>query len=76
MREITRQSASLGEAVSHSDASAATTALFAKKHFLVFPNEHHRSTYIERQKDESPNDRNDRAIRVAAGYVLWRGDAP
>ncbi|XP_068720951.1 exosome complex exonuclease RRP44-like isoform X1 [Montipora capricornis] len=36
--------------------------------FFVFSNEHHRETYIERGKDESPNDRNDRAIRVAASW--------
>ncbi|CAG8588221.1 11045_t:CDS:10 [Gigaspora rosea] len=39
-----------------------------KKRFYVFSNEHHRETYIQRLKDESPNDRNDRAIRSA---VKW-----
>ncbi|CAG8746900.1 13856_t:CDS:10 [Dentiscutata erythropus] len=39
-----------------------------KKRFYVFSNEHHRDTYIQRLKDESPNDRNDRAIRSA---VKW-----
>jgi exosome complex exonuclease DIS3/RRP44 len=34
----------------------------------VFSNEHHRSTYVERLPTESPNDRNDRAIRVAANW--------
>ena len=29
----------------------------------------HRETYIERRKEESSNDRNDRAIRVAARWV-------
>ncbi|KJE93975.1 mitotic control protein dis3 [Capsaspora owczarzaki ATCC 30864] len=38
------------------------------RHFHVFVNEHRRETYVEREKDESTNDRNDRAIRVAA---LW-----
>jgi len=38
------------------------------KRFYAFSNEHHKETYIERMKDESPNDRNDRAIRVA---VKW-----
>ncbi|KAL0484556.1 nuclear exosome complex RNAse Dis3/RPR44 [Acrasis kona] len=38
------------------------------KHFYVFSNEHHKETYVERIASESPNDRNDRAIRVAA---LW-----
>lgn len=27
-----------------------------------------RETYVERRKEESPNDRNDQAIRVAARY--------
>ncbi|KAJ3051446.1 exosome catalytic subunit dis3 [Rhizophlyctis rosea] len=36
--------------------------------FYVFSNEHSRETYIERQKDESPNDRNDRAIRTATRW--------
>lgn len=40
----------------------------ASKHFCVFSNEHHRDTYIERQPGESPNDRNDRAIRRAAEW--------
>ncbi|EDV25093.1 uncharacterized protein TRIADDRAFT_25898 [Trichoplax adhaerens] len=39
-----------------------------EKKFYVFSNEHHKKTYIERGKDESPNDRNDRAIRVAAKW--------
>jgi exosome complex exonuclease DIS3/RRP44 len=34
----------------------------------VFSNEHHRLTYIERQPQETPNDRNDRAIRVASRW--------
>ncbi|CAM0142112.1 unnamed protein product [Umbelopsis sp. WA50703] len=38
------------------------------KRFYAFSNEHHREAFIERMKDESPNDRNDRAIRVA---VKW-----
>ncbi|KAJ1971918.1 exosome catalytic subunit dis3 [Dimargaris xerosporica] len=38
------------------------------RRFYVFSNEHHRETYVERLKDESPNDRNDRAIRRA---VQW-----
>ncbi|KAI8575331.1 hypothetical protein K450DRAFT_262255 [Umbelopsis ramanniana AG] len=38
------------------------------KRFYAFSNEHHKETYIERMKDESPNDRNDRAIRVS---VKW-----
>eukprot|EP01083_Nonionella_stella_P046938 125689_1 len=33
-----------------------------------FANEHHRSTYVEALLSESPNDRNDRAIRVATAW--------
>ena len=40
------------------------------RHFYQFANEHHRDTYIERLKDESPNDRNDRAIRHATKWYL------
>ncbi|KAI1899592.1 hypothetical protein AGOR_G00063380 [Albula goreensis] len=39
-----------------------------EKHFYTFTNEHHRETYIEREPAESANDRNDRAIRVAAKW--------
>ncbi|KAG0288566.1 exosome catalytic subunit dis3 [Linnemannia gamsii] len=39
-----------------------------EKRFYVFSNEHHRGTFIEKLKDESPNDRNDRAIRVATKW--------
>ncbi|KAF9293635.1 exosome catalytic subunit dis3 [Linnemannia elongata] len=42
-----------------------------EKRFYVFSNEHHRGTFIEKLKDESPNDRNDRAIRVA---TKWYGN--
>ncbi|XP_065058694.1 exosome complex exonuclease RRP44-like [Rhopilema esculentum] len=38
------------------------------KHFYVFCNEHHWETYVERLKGETPNDRNDRAIRLAASW--------
>ncbi|XP_074649854.1 exosome complex exonuclease RRP44-like [Tubulanus polymorphus] len=38
------------------------------RHFYPFVNEHHKDTYIERQRGESANDRNDRAIRVAATW--------
>ncbi|ORY48228.1 RNB-domain-containing protein [Rhizoclosmatium globosum] len=38
------------------------------KHFYVFSNELHRDTFIKKLKDESPNDRNDRAIRTACGW--------
>ncbi|GAB4847637.1 Exosome complex exonuclease RRP44 A [Ancistrocladus abbreviatus] len=36
--------------------------------FFVFSNEHHKDTYIKAMVGETPNDRNDRAIRVA---TLW-----
>uniref|UniRef100_UPI003AAC6BD3 exosome complex exonuclease RRP44 n=1 Tax=Centroberyx gerrardi TaxID=166262 RepID=UPI003AAC6BD3 len=39
-----------------------------EKHFYTFTNEHHRETFIEREPGESANDRNDRAIRVAARW--------
>ncbi|CAD5118185.1 DgyrCDS6913 [Dimorphilus gyrociliatus] len=39
-----------------------------EKKFYLFMNEFHRDTFIERDQKESPNDRNDRAIRTAA---LW-----
>ena len=34
----------------------------------MFCNEHHRDAYVEREQGESPNDRNDRAIRVACQW--------
>uniref|UniRef100_A0A3B5AX49 Protein DIS3 homolog n=1 Tax=Stegastes partitus TaxID=144197 RepID=A0A3B5AX49_9TELE len=39
-----------------------------EKHFYTFTSEHHRETFIEREPGESANDRNDRAIRVAAKW--------
>lgn len=45
-----------------------------KESWYVFCNEHHRSTYIERLPQESPNDRNDRAIRVAARWYTQHSD--
>jgi len=38
------------------------------KRFYVFSNEHCRATYVEATQGESPNDRNDRAIRVVAKW--------
>ncbi|KAI9179099.1 exosome catalytic subunit dis3 [Blastocladiella emersonii ATCC 22665] len=38
------------------------------RRFYSFANEHHRATYVDRLDAESPNDRNDRAIRVAAKW--------
>ncbi|EFN55177.1 hypothetical protein CHLNCDRAFT_35599 [Chlorella variabilis] len=42
------------------------------KRFFVFANEHHRETYIQQEPGESPNDRNDRALRVAAAWYTRR----
>lgn len=39
-----------------------------QRKFYVFVNEHHKETYVERNPGESINDRNDRAIRVAAKW--------
>lgn len=38
------------------------------KNFYVFTNEHHSDCYVEREEKESVNDRNDRAIRIAAWW--------
>eukprot|EP00873_Tetraselmis_striata_P021480 jgi/Tetstr1/441744/TSEL_029965.t1 len=38
------------------------------RRFYVFSNEHHKETYIKAEPGESPNDRNDRAIRVVAAW--------
>lgn len=38
------------------------------KRFYMFANEHQRDTFIEKLKDETPNDRNDRAIRVSSKW--------
>ncbi|KAH8346137.1 hypothetical protein KR067_006464 [Drosophila pandora] len=38
------------------------------RHFYVFVNEHHKDTYADREPDESANDRNDRAIRMATKW--------
>lgn len=43
----------------------------ADKRFFVFANEHHRETAVEAVDGESPNDRNDRALRVA---TRWYGE--
>lgn len=46
------------------------------RRFQVFSNEHHQETYTARRAGESPNDRNDRAIRVAAQwYQAQLGEA-
>ncbi|KAI7900875.1 uncharacterized protein BX663DRAFT_515563 [Cokeromyces recurvatus] len=41
------------------------------KRFYMFANEHQRDTFIEKLKGETPNDRNDRAIRVS---TKWYAD--
>ncbi|KAH6799321.1 ribonuclease II family protein [Perilla frutescens var. frutescens] len=38
------------------------------RRFFVFSNENHKDTYVKAETGESPNDRNDRAIRVAAQW--------
>ena len=35
-----------------------------------------RETYTEREKGETPNDRNDRAIRLAAKYLFYHIAVP
>ena len=37
---------------------------------IIFANEHHRETYVKDEHGESPNDRNDRAIRVATQWFI------
>jgi exosome complex exonuclease DIS3/RRP44 len=44
------------------------------KKFYVFSNEHHRQTFVRKDRKESPNDRNDRAIRTAVKW--YEGHAP
>lgn len=38
------------------------------RNFFVFSNEYHKDTYVKAMAGESPNDRNDRAIRVATQW--------
>ncbi|KAJ2741500.1 exosome catalytic subunit dis3, partial [Coemansia sp. BCRC 34301] len=40
-----------------------------ERRWFVFSNEHHRETFVDRASSESPNDRNDRAIRVAVKWL-------
>ncbi|KAL6771469.1 hypothetical protein ACKKBG_A26505 [Auxenochlorella protothecoides x Auxenochlorella symbiontica] len=42
------------------------------KRFYVFANENHKDTYVKQDPGESPNDRNDRAIRRAAEWYSQR----
>ncbi|KAL0431035.1 UNVERIFIED_CONTAM: Exosome complex exonuclease RRP44A, partial [Sesamum radiatum] len=39
-----------------------------QRRFFVFSNEYHKDTYVKIESGETPNDRNDRAIRVAARW--------
>ncbi|KAL0462392.1 UNVERIFIED_CONTAM: Exosome complex exonuclease RRP44A [Sesamum latifolium] len=39
-----------------------------QRRFFVFSNEYHKDTYVKIESGETPNDRNDRAIRVAAQW--------
>ena len=41
------------------------------KRFYVFANENHKDTFVKGLPGESPNDRNDRAIRMAAKWWVW-----
>ncbi|KAJ2799578.1 exosome catalytic subunit dis3, partial [Coemansia helicoidea] len=41
----------------------------SERRWFVFSNEHHRETFVERAAGESPNDRNDRAIRTATAWL-------
>lgn len=45
-----------------------------ERKFFVFSNENHRDTYVTAEEGESPNDRNDRAIRAVAGW--YRKELP
>jgi exosome complex exonuclease DIS3/RRP44 len=40
----------------------------SSRKFFVFSNEYHKDTYVKAMAGETPNDRNDRAIRVAAQW--------
>ncbi|KAL6756016.1 hypothetical protein V8C86DRAFT_129914 [Haematococcus lacustris] len=51
---------------------ALTAPAQAHKRFYVFANEHHRETFIKAEPGESPNDRNDRAIRIATKWYADR----
>jgi exosome complex exonuclease DIS3/RRP44 len=42
----------------------------ANRQHVMFANEHHRETYLPDGTGESPNDRNDRAIRVATQWFI------
>jgi len=47
-----------------------------EKRFVVFSNEHHKATFAgEARPGESPNDRNDRAVRRAAAFLAEKARA-
>jgi exosome complex exonuclease DIS3/RRP44 len=54
----------------NSAAHARLRALCASplRRVFVFANENHKETYVPHSDGESPNDRNDRAIRTAAAW--------
>ena len=59
--------------VRHRDTGAAArlrglAATPSAKRFAVFPNEHHAATYVAAAPGETPNDRNDRAVRAVAAW--------
>ncbi|GLI66006.1 hypothetical protein VaNZ11_009617 [Volvox africanus] len=60
------------EEVKHKNTSAYQRLRAAcaapTKRFYVFANENHRNTHVTAEEGESPNDRNDRALRVA---TMW-----
>ncbi|KAJ2556022.1 exosome catalytic subunit dis3 [Coemansia sp. RSA 1933] len=47
----------------------------SERRWFVFSNEHHRETFVDRQSNESPNDRNDRAIRTAIEWLTKHLDS-
>ena len=57
-----------GLAVERYDAELRALIADEKRRFHVFSNEFHRDTYTRRSVGETPNDRNDRAIRVATAW--------
>lgn len=71
MRNVVVMSTVLEEVKKHNmSASQRLRALTQApdRSFYIFSNEHHQDTYITAEEGESPNDRNDRAIRTAA---MW-----
>jgi len=66
------------EEVRHRDAGAAARlrglAALPGKRVVVFPNEHARATWVGPPREgESPNDRNDRAVRAVAAWYVSTG---